>query len=184
MASAVLRAQISELSLVISRQKQLLDDMQTRLRDLRTQLNSIPYPVLTLPPEITSEIFFHCLLSEQEWSGVRDMDVVPPLLMCVCKHWRQIAVSTPALWATFQIKIDTEDELPRLAEIAELWLARAGKGSLSIDIDRRLVTSADNFDMLDTLRYHWREISSLRLWTDMPELERLRTRYGSAFDFV
>ncbi|KAJ7740892.1 hypothetical protein B0H14DRAFT_2215752, partial [Mycena olivaceomarginata] len=89
--------QVSDLTSTTSHQRQILDDMRTRLPNLQTQLNSITYPILTLPPELTSEIFTHCLPAE------RFVDVVNPgeaplLLTRVCQTWRQIAISTPALW--------------------------------------------------------------------------------------
>ncbi|KAJ6560443.1 hypothetical protein B0H19DRAFT_1147735, partial [Mycena capillaripes] len=172
MASAAFRAQISELSSAISRQKQLLDDMQSRfkLHDLQTQLNSIPYPVLTLPPEITSEFFFQCL-PELGWSGVRDKGVAPRLLTHVCREWRQIAISTPALWATFHVIFDTEDGFYKLAEDAKIWFARAGKCPLSVKIHAHgRLTSINNFAMLETLQLHSREIRTLELHTDTAEL--------------
>ncbi|KAJ7228149.1 hypothetical protein GGX14DRAFT_331655, partial [Mycena pura] len=57
---------------------------------------SIVYPVLTLPPEITSEIFIRCLPAET-------VDVVctrnaPLLPMQICRTWRQIAISMRVLW--------------------------------------------------------------------------------------
>ncbi|KAJ6560399.1 hypothetical protein B0H19DRAFT_1376163 [Mycena capillaripes] len=178
MTSAALCAQISELSSAISSQKQLLDDMQTRLRDLQAQLHSIPYPVLTLPPEITSEIFVHCLPPEKSWSSVRDKGVAPQLLTRVCREWRQIAISTPALWANFHVNLDTEDYLPRLAEIAKLWLTRTGKCPLSIKIDGQFTR------MLETLQCHSREIRTLELHMNVAELERVRLRYDSPLDFA
>ncbi|KAJ7708533.1 hypothetical protein B0H16DRAFT_1261004, partial [Mycena metata] len=81
----------------ISRLQLSLDEMQTRLRHLQTRLDSITYPVLTLPPEITSEIFLLCLPDERT-TGVVDPREVPLLLAHVCRAWRQIAISLPALW--------------------------------------------------------------------------------------
>ncbi|KAJ7368768.1 hypothetical protein DFH08DRAFT_947663 [Mycena albidolilacea] len=116
--AAALRAQVSDLNSAISRQERILDDMRSRLQDLQSQLESIAYPILTLPPEMTSEIFIHCLPSKR-YMGVVNTDEAPLLLTHVCRVWRQIAISTPALWATFDI--DDMWRLPRLAEIAQTW---------------------------------------------------------------
>jgi hypothetical protein len=103
------------------------------LHGLKEQLDSVAYPVLTLPPEMTSEIFIYCLPSK------REMDVVNPneaplLLMHVCRAWRQLAISTPALWTTFDIYHPGPSSLPCLTEIAQTWFERARKCPLSVRI--------------------------------------------------
>ncbi|KAJ7368787.1 hypothetical protein DFH08DRAFT_1071422 [Mycena albidolilacea] len=97
--------------------------MRMRLHGLKEQLNSVAYPVLTLLPEMTSEIFIYCLPSK------REMDIVNPneaplLLTHVCR-----AISTPALWTIFDIYHPSS--LPCLAEIAHAWFERARKCPLS-----------------------------------------------------
>ncbi|KAJ7249720.1 hypothetical protein B0H12DRAFT_1019546, partial [Mycena haematopus] len=72
--------------------------MQTRLPEpAHTQLDSVVYPVLTLPPEITSEIFCHCLPTERQ-SDIVNPKEAPLVLTQVCGLWRNIAISTPELW--------------------------------------------------------------------------------------
>ncbi|KAJ7797341.1 hypothetical protein B0H14DRAFT_3548551, partial [Mycena olivaceomarginata] len=115
------------LTAAISFLEPILDAVRTRLQDVQNQLDSIVYPVLTLPPEMTSEIFIHCLPSEPE---IVFPDDAPLLLTRVCRAWRQIAISTPALWATFVA--EETDSIPRLAEIAKTWLKRAQKHPLSV----------------------------------------------------
>ncbi|KAJ6561539.1 hypothetical protein DFH09DRAFT_1316118 [Mycena vulgaris] len=131
MSNKEIRAQASELRLSISRQKKLLDDMERELRDLERPLYSIVYPVLTLPPEITSEIFLHCLPAPPSLSTL-DTEKAPSLLMHVCSAWRQIAVSTPKLWKT--LSLDLEGIEPHFSEIFEVWLGRACEGPLSVKI--------------------------------------------------
>ncbi|KAJ7693884.1 hypothetical protein B0H17DRAFT_840283, partial [Mycena rosella] len=74
-----------------------LDSLQTQLQNVQHQLDAIVYPVLTLPPEITSEIFVHCLPDRRKWDVVNPKEA-PLLLMHVCSAWRNITISTPALW--------------------------------------------------------------------------------------
>ncbi|KAF8214055.1 hypothetical protein K438DRAFT_1563557, partial [Mycena galopus ATCC 62051] len=71
--------------------------MLARLLDLQTERESIVYPVLSLPPEITSEIFIRCLPSDRKLGAVK-VDEAPLLIMHICRAWRQIAISLPALW--------------------------------------------------------------------------------------
>ncbi|KAJ7167598.1 hypothetical protein C8R46DRAFT_1093542, partial [Mycena filopes] len=76
--------------------------METRPGDLQTPRLSIVYPILTLPPEITTEIFLCCLPEKRLGDVVNTMEA-PLLLLQVCSVWRQIAISTRRLWTTFYI---------------------------------------------------------------------------------
>ncbi|KAJ7486729.1 hypothetical protein FB451DRAFT_1026233, partial [Mycena latifolia] len=60
------------------------------------QVDDIIYPVLTLPPEITSEIFAKCV--EFEDKDFASPASAPSLLLQVCRSWRLIALATPSLW--------------------------------------------------------------------------------------
>ncbi|KAJ7075246.1 hypothetical protein B0H15DRAFT_956651 [Mycena belliarum] len=89
-----------------------------------------PYPVLTLPPEIILEIFERFLPNYPGFPLV--VGPRSPLLLCrICRQWRQIALSTPALWTSILIKnINSPDQL----ELLRAWLARSGDLPLSIGI--------------------------------------------------
>ncbi|KAJ7751656.1 hypothetical protein B0H16DRAFT_1260536, partial [Mycena metata] len=72
---------------------------QRRLTEEKTSiqrsLDSILYPILTLPTEITAEILLHCLPDKPVApSG----NVAPMLLGRICRKWRDIACGTPRLW--------------------------------------------------------------------------------------
>ncbi|KAJ6581214.1 hypothetical protein B0H19DRAFT_1251448 [Mycena capillaripes] len=59
---------------------------------------------LTLPPELTSEIFLHCLPNTE---FIRPDPYSAPLLLCrICRQWRRIALDTPELWASLYIDLD------------------------------------------------------------------------------
>ncbi|KAJ7832821.1 hypothetical protein B0H13DRAFT_2111857 [Mycena leptocephala] len=55
-----------------------------------------PYPILTLPTEITAEIFARCLPNEP---AVPRTDTAPLLLGRICSTWRTISLATPELWS-------------------------------------------------------------------------------------
>ncbi|KAJ7187330.1 hypothetical protein C8R46DRAFT_1059491 [Mycena filopes] len=66
----------------------------------------IPYPVLTLPNEIVSEIFIRVLPPYPEcppWKG----SLSPSLLTQICRKWREIALSTPELWRAMAFILST-----------------------------------------------------------------------------
>ncbi|KAF7352405.1 F-box domain-containing protein [Mycena venus] len=175
--TAALRAQVSDLTLAIARHEQLLDDMRTRLRNLQSQLDSIVYPVLNLPHEITSEFFVHCLPPKRQKDVVNVMEA-PLLLTHVCRAWRQIAISTPALWTTFDIQ--NASSLPRLPEIATAWFERTRKCPLSVRIHGSLQSNVtSNFRaFMEKFRDYSSKIRSLELHTSLEDFEEMGSHLG------
>ncbi|KAJ7610582.1 hypothetical protein DFH06DRAFT_1246126 [Mycena polygramma] len=77
--------------------------LNTKQHELETKLSLIVYPVLTLPPEITARFFVACLPD----GCVRPCSKSAPLLLAqICHQWREIAISTPELWASPAIRFD------------------------------------------------------------------------------
>ncbi|KAF7322409.1 F-box domain-containing protein [Mycena chlorophos] len=91
------------------------------------------YPVLTLPSELISEIFTHYLPA---------YPICPPLLgyasptklTQICRQWREIAHTTPALWGAVELFMNSEldDFVDLQLETARTWLARSCSLPLSI----------------------------------------------------
>ncbi|KAJ7167826.1 hypothetical protein C8R46DRAFT_1094259 [Mycena filopes] len=93
-------------------------------------------PVLALPPEITSEIFLHCLPPIPELSSYpKDAprsSRAPLLLLRVCRAWRDIAMSTPHLWAHLHLDLDMADS--RVVTVIIDWFSRARSCPLSFSV--------------------------------------------------
>ncbi|KAJ6533078.1 hypothetical protein B0H19DRAFT_884848, partial [Mycena capillaripes] len=84
-----LRSRISELDALIA-------SLTAERQRLQAESDAIVYPVLSLPPEITMEIFSCCIPSE---SNPRPSPTEAPLLLAqICRQWREVALHTPALW--------------------------------------------------------------------------------------
>ncbi|KAJ7610549.1 hypothetical protein DFH06DRAFT_1246064 [Mycena polygramma] len=110
----LLRAQLEEVKSDILQQrlerKKYLEAFKlrqhaliTKQHELETKLSLIVYPVLTLPPEITTRFFVACLPD----GCVRPRSKTAPLLLAqFCHQWREIAISTPELWAATEIRFD------------------------------------------------------------------------------
>ncbi|KAJ7236160.1 hypothetical protein C8J57DRAFT_1088446, partial [Mycena rebaudengoi] len=90
---------VDELSASIALQKKILEDLERTRADTQRQLNTILDPIARLPLEITSDIFLHCLPEVCRPNA----DIAPMVLLRVCATWAEIALSTPALWATIHV---------------------------------------------------------------------------------
>ncbi|KAF7302248.1 F-box domain-containing protein [Mycena indigotica] len=127
MDTANLRARIARLNDQINAQERLLDQLKMSRDALLSELEcTATYPVLTLPPEIVSEIFFHCLSQPNFIS----QDEAPLVLLKICKKWTQIAKSTPSLWQTLYIdseRWEGSKNMKRLLSTMETWCDAAAR---------------------------------------------------------
>ncbi|KAF8218138.1 hypothetical protein K438DRAFT_1796370 [Mycena galopus ATCC 62051] len=123
-----LRQRLSELDSTISRHESIIEELKQQRADVVSQLEFVVYPVLTLPSEITAEIFKWCYER-----GLRLLPSVAPLLLTrICHDWRELALSTPALWDTID-EIEYNDPLED-EEFLSTWFSRAGTRPLSLGI--------------------------------------------------
>jgi hypothetical protein len=77
-----------------------------------------------LHPEILEEIFLFCLPDDQY--VVPDPMQAPLLVSGICQYWREVALSTPALWSSLNVP-------PRIpTTFVHTWLGRAGLMPLSL----------------------------------------------------
>ncbi|KAF8125229.1 hypothetical protein K438DRAFT_1648774, partial [Mycena galopus ATCC 62051] len=96
-----LRRRQRAIESTIAEYKAKIADCERELAECSDMLQQSVYPVLTLPNELTSEIFVHCLTSRDDWYAYSTPhpEDAPVLLLHVCRAWRSIALSTPGLWA-------------------------------------------------------------------------------------
>ncbi|KAJ6597145.1 hypothetical protein DFH09DRAFT_904707 [Mycena vulgaris] len=94
--------------------------LEAERKILHKKLSSLIYPVLSLPFDITSEIFVQCLSDSHEFHGESQSTFdlprassytpsalpAPVLLSQICRTWRSIALKTPRLWASFHVSVD------------------------------------------------------------------------------
>ncbi|KAJ7350826.1 hypothetical protein DFH08DRAFT_117614 [Mycena albidolilacea] len=139
--SADLRARLAQVDMSILELKLRLKSLEDNRQSIQDQLDSVVYPILTLPHEITSEIFLDCLPSPDVGS-VEGPDVTeaPLLLLHVCRTWRDIALSTPHLWVHLYLnlrRIPKEVGVHGLEKVMADWFLRAGACPLSLSIYNR-----------------------------------------------
>ncbi|KAJ7736559.1 hypothetical protein DFH07DRAFT_842893 [Mycena maculata] len=91
--------------------------------------------MLSIPVEIASEIFIHCLPHDPPKPSA---SIAPMLLTAICQKWRYIALSDPRLWSTLTIDVahghhrDPQSTHYRLSTFVQEWLLRAGSMPLSV----------------------------------------------------
>ncbi|KAJ7236925.1 hypothetical protein C8J57DRAFT_1728111 [Mycena rebaudengoi] len=129
----VLRDRLAELDA-------LIPVLIAERKKIRKSLGALKYPVLTLPVEVTAEIFIHCLpvLGQHPLCGDPHYIRInaPCLLLQVCRAWRDIALTTPKLWASLHIKYDVHRSTS-WCQMFEEWVRRAGSSPLSVVMEYR-----------------------------------------------
>ncbi|KAJ7210285.1 hypothetical protein C8J57DRAFT_1733637 [Mycena rebaudengoi] len=159
-----LRDELAELRISIAHQRHPLEELERRRAVVEAELDLYVYPVLTLPPEITSEIFVHSLPPDvtseifmhslPSLRSVSPHPSTPPLILLrICRAWRLLALSTPALWTSLHINVDTDDGAltapGKLKTFVETWFHRAGTLARSFSFFGDLDDSEDH--SLDTI---------------------------------
>ncbi|KAJ7684287.1 hypothetical protein DFH06DRAFT_1027112 [Mycena polygramma] len=138
-------------------------DTQIRLlceeRDrIQKKLDDIVYPVLTLPNEITSDIFLQCLLDDT--TAVRPSNATAPLLLgMIRRQWRSIALSTHRLWASLDL---TSYFSQKFHDSLSMWLSRSGSCPLTLVLSHWPSSEAvfvdDFISVLMQHAHHWSDV--------------------------
>ncbi|KAF7346014.1 F-box domain-containing protein [Mycena sanguinolenta] len=132
--AATHRAALAEIQAEIMRFKtysaNYISALERKQAEVQGKLTAIVYPVLFLPPEITSRIFVECLPEQHGGAASALPGCAPVLLMRVCRRWKDIALSTPRLWSSMcigsssyhkitvsDVKLDPLSFLPRLGRL-------------------------------------------------------------------
>ncbi|KAJ7661090.1 hypothetical protein B0H17DRAFT_1259696, partial [Mycena rosella] len=88
-------------------------------------------PARRLPREIVEEMFVACLPTHR--NAVMSAKEAPLVLARICSAWREIALSTPALWASLHLPLEYVLTRGMHSAVAE-WLERSGRCPLSLSI--------------------------------------------------
>ncbi|KAJ7639521.1 hypothetical protein FB45DRAFT_740389 [Roridomyces roridus] len=90
-------------------------------------------PFTTVPPEIITEIFVHCLSSNPDDRS--RLYCAPLLLLRVCGSWREIALAAPRLWTRLAI-FPPQWFFSKPGEVeayVDMWFQRAKALPVSLD---------------------------------------------------
>ena len=133
-----------------------IDRLQKHLYDLECKAalyRSTIAPWKMLPDDMLMEIFERCL--PPDGRAAMSITAAPLLLTLVCKHWREVALSTNSLWAKvhFVIPIYMAKGSPsamqyeRRIQALSSWLLRSGSLPITITLAK--------FDSRQTLALDW-----------------------------
>ncbi|KAJ7766740.1 hypothetical protein B0H16DRAFT_1522390 [Mycena metata] len=122
-------------------------------------------PRATLPPEILGEIFI-CCVEKNAFYPIDPNPEEPPLLFTrVCRWWKEVALSTPALWNSLSLDFDLMLKNEASVVMYQNWLSRAQSTLLSlslVDIDEREVPPGPVASLLRTMvgmSHRWQSIN-------------------------
>ncbi|KAJ7762569.1 hypothetical protein B0H16DRAFT_1688154 [Mycena metata] len=153
-------SQLEDESLPSRHSPRLNEERQRRLMEekvtIQRSLDSMVYPILTLPVEIMTEIFLHCLPNHPLYPRKA---VAPMLLGRICRQWRNIACSTPRLWAQLVV---SSRRGPSFELLLREWLRRARATPLSLHLWLPHSCSEHSSSLLATFPFtgHWAQMTS------------------------
>ncbi|KAJ7162308.1 hypothetical protein C8R46DRAFT_955297 [Mycena filopes] len=156
-----LRAHASRLDSEIAALRAQLDNLLTDRAVVQKELDALTYPVLTLPFEITSNIFRSTLSPRDPDDPAAAWQQSSLRLGHICRLWRQIALATRELWNTLDLTLDYPS--PRSFEaqqsLTRTFLSRAASSSLKISLDGDQSSFRTMWDILIPYSRTWADIS-------------------------
>ncbi|KAJ7682210.1 hypothetical protein DFH06DRAFT_289645 [Mycena polygramma] len=177
--TTALRKRLLELDAQIGQQKIVLSELERARGAAERELHATAtFPILTLPVEITAEIFVHSLPAvDDDLSEVCCSRTVPFNISCVCRAWRDIAVTTPQLWSTLRVSFDSipsqiASERDIVKDFIDRWLTRAGTCPLSLILD----TAQFSLDPLRDTTRHLRD--TIRRYSNRVEYLHIYMMHG------
>ncbi|KAJ7633179.1 hypothetical protein FB45DRAFT_832669 [Roridomyces roridus] len=133
-ALAATRARIAQLDVEIERLQRLLDPLLAERDKCQQTIVDYKYPILTLPAEIASEIFLQFIPSYPERPSFWGFQS-PSFLFQICRQWRDVALTTPALWSTMELVLELSGYHAQQLDLLKIWLERSGGCGLSIRLE-------------------------------------------------
>ncbi|KAJ6456262.1 hypothetical protein C8R47DRAFT_188965, partial [Mycena vitilis] len=148
------RARISVIKDEISNLRESIRALRAERKVLEERFDSYRYPIVTLPNELTTEIFIYTLPTYPCCTRLTGRGS-PTTLTRVCRRWRDIAISIPVLWRAILLQNSNLD-------LVNAWLARSGSHLLSLrclDVD----VSDATIEAIIPHRARWEHVS-LESW--------------------
>ncbi|KAJ7159480.1 hypothetical protein C8R46DRAFT_1001736 [Mycena filopes] len=136
--TASLRSALAEIDAELAALRVRVEELAAARKPLVKALKAIVYPILTLPVEITAEIFLRYV----DWAEIcNESPCAPVILASVCKQWRAVALHLEPIWSRLQIFHKLFHGTARLEGLLVWWVPRTGGRLLDVDCAGRLLTA-------------------------------------------
>ncbi|KAF7329199.1 F-box domain-containing protein [Mycena kentingensis (nom. inval.)] len=161
------RAEVASLGDQVAALEGQLVSLRSQHAFARQTLHEYVYPVLDLPREVSSEIFLQTVVDvfAQREAGLRKrnrLQLFPLSLAHVCRSWRDIALSTPALWSSVALACYN---IWAPVKMLERWLARSGALPLDLYLDTGDRAMADEIlPVILPYATRWRRLHFFASW--------------------
>ncbi|KAF7331448.1 F-box domain-containing protein [Mycena kentingensis (nom. inval.)] len=149
------RIRLAQVDKTIEELQRVQKTLQDERADIQAYLDAYTYPILSLPTEITSEIFLQTLPSPPQAPRLCGMSS-PQKLLAVCSQWRRIALATHGLWHNISAvesnpwPSNDASGLPLTITIRS-WIGRCGSLPLSLSWTRGVDIHSDASPLLEIL---------------------------------
>ncbi|KAJ7453030.1 hypothetical protein B0H11DRAFT_2072320 [Mycena galericulata] len=166
---ASLRARLAELDEEMDALESKLRLMASERRLVVDGLNAIVYPVVTLPPEITSSIFSHYVHNPRLGHTRPSAPGRGPLTLAgVCRTWRNVCLSTGSLWASLRIYPHPSWAVDDFVHLLQWWLERVGNHPMDLRIFGCGPETAIPMKIFSVVSHHSNKLRTLGLTLDKP----------------
>ncbi|KAJ7691852.1 hypothetical protein B0H16DRAFT_1853033 [Mycena metata] len=157
-------------------------DLECSIRALRAEqetvqerLDAYTYPVLTLPPDLVSDIFVHFLPVYPKRAPHTGL-LSPITLGQICRPWREIAFSTPQLWRTFKLVLPARDskrsgQADHVHMAMEAALCRSRSCPLSVELRCNRFETTPLFETIIAHRACWQHLRLFVLVANLVAIE-------------
>ncbi|KAJ7185217.1 hypothetical protein C8R46DRAFT_1185029 [Mycena filopes] len=135
---------------------------------LQAESDAVVYPILSLPTEITTEIFLHSCGSGLPLQP--DPSKGPLLLAQICHQWREITIHTPEIWRSLHFTDFSS------VELFKLWLDRSGNAPLNLTLHSWQSAQAEPLIAASILHaHHWQDVNFGLPLSSYPTLDLANT---------
>ncbi|TFK36661.1 hypothetical protein BDQ12DRAFT_713938 [Crucibulum laeve] len=100
-------------------------------QDILEAHKAVLSPIRKIPTEVLAEVFVHCITNERFISP--SLTSPPLLLTSICSTWRNIALTTPGLWASILVDVSGHCYSPPIS-VVKTWVERSGSSPLTFRI--------------------------------------------------
>lgn len=140
---ASLRTALAEIDAELAALRARVGELAAARNPIVDALKVTVYPILTIPVEITVEIFLQCV----DWAEIsgEGLDLCAPILLAsVCRQWRTIALNLQPIWSRLRIFKLPSRHTSKLEALLGWWVPRTGGRLLEVDMtttEGRVITA-------------------------------------------